>query len=305
MDLKNVMNQAGFKLSDEENINSFWYLKLENLFFVAGRKEDEEKEIIKVNLSFDEIERKGDLINLLDDTKTKNQICTYEISEASLTFNYNMEDFSTEFQTFLDNLKSILVKLEVKQSCIHCGEKENLSLYVNSSSPCILCNNCASQLMNQIEAMNNAKNNYLIGFFASLLGAIVGSAAWIFLGLIGWYASAAGYLIAFAAFWAYKKAGGKLTKTGVILNIICVVLGLIFAEYTGIVIALAKEFPEGNLLGYIIVTPTLFLIPEFLKHELISIGIGGLFAFLGCHQLIKQNLTAANNMTKLNLKKLA
>lgn len=305
MDLRNVMNLAGFKPSDEENDNAFWYLKLENLYFIAGRINSADTEIIKVNFSFEEMERKGDLINFLDDAKEKNMICSYEITEGILSFDYNLESFPSELASFMDGLKTILVKLEVKQECIHCAKTENLSLYVNSSSPCILCDECASSLENQIDAINNAKNKYLPGFIASLFGAIAGSVVWILIGIIGWYASAAGYIIAFAAFWAYRKAGGKLTKTGVIINIICVILGLLFAEYAGIVIALAREYPDGNLLGYMIVAPTLFFIPEFAKHEFISFGIGALFAFLGCNQLIRQNFTAAKNMTKLNLKKLA
>lgn len=304
MDYKKVMETAGFKVSDPEDKNNFMFIKQEDLYFISSRSNSSQEEVAQIFLSYDQIERKGDIINFLDDGKEKGQIQSYQINDDFLLFDYNLEQFSESLGTFMEQLCQVLKNLNVSNSCVHCKKTEKLHLYVNNSKPCILCEDCGIELTKKIDSVTNAKNNYLKGFFASLLGALVASVLWIVLGVIGWYASFAGYVIAFAAFWAYNKVGGKLTKQGVIINICTIIFALIFAEYVELVIQLAREIPGGTLFGYILLVPSLLFYPDVLKHELISIAIGALFSFLGCNQIIKSNLEAAKNMNNINVKKI-
>lgn len=192
----------------------------------------------------------------------------------------------------------------VTLKCVHCQSEENLAKYETPEGVSVLCDKCAAELINKMETFSNTKNGYVKGFFASLLGAIVGSVLWIVLGMVNFYASFAGYAIAFAAFWAYKKSGAKLNKTGVIINIICVVVGLLFAEYTGLIITIARAEPGYSFLEYFTYINSVLLLPQFLKHEIINIILGALFAFLGCHNIIKTNLITAKKMEAFWIKKI-
>lgn len=304
MDFNKVMQMAGFKQSNETEFSNFWFTKIENLYFAAKRLNDSENEVVQLSIVFAQVERKGDIINFLDDEKSLKHVSSYQINDDSLFIDYNLEEFSESLATFMDNLTKVLKNLGLSNCCVHCGNTENLHLHDNVGRPCVLCDDCSSKIISQINSEKNANTNYLKGFLFSLLGAIAGSFIWILLGAIGWISSFAGYAIAFAAFWAYSKAKGKLTKTGVIINIVTIVLSLLLAEIVGIIIQIYKEIPGLELFDYIVYLFYILRNFDFLKHELINLGIGALFAFLGCNQIIKSNLNAAKNMQNMSIVKL-
>lgn len=196
--------------------------------------------------------------------------------------------------------------IEINQlpKCVHCGSQENLGKYETPEGVSVLCEDCAAELSKKIENYKEQKNNFVLGFFASLLGAIVGSILWILLGMINFYASFAGYAIAFAAFWAYSKAGGKLTKAGVVINIVTVIMGILFAEYVGLFIAICRINPGYSYIEYASYINSILLLPEFLKSECINFVLGALFAFLGCHNIIRNNMTSAKKMENFWIKKI-
>lgn len=188
--------------------------------------------------------------------------------------------------------------------CVHCGSQENLGKYETPEGVSVLCADCAAELSKKIESYSEQKSNYVLGFFASLLGAVIGSSLWIVLGMVNFYASFAGYAIAFAAFWAYSKAGGKFTKAGVIINIVTVIMGILFAEYAGVLIAVIRTSPGNPFFSYFAFTNQLFTLPAFYKTEWVNFVLGLLFAFLGCHNIIRNNLTNAKKMENFWIKKI-
>lgn len=202
----------------------------------------------------------------------------------------------------MDEMEDLIINRMPK--CVHCGSEENLSTYSTPEGNSILCDECAEELQKKIDNYSQLDNNYIQGFFASLLGAIAGSVIWILLGFINVYASFAGYAIAAAAFWAYGKAGGKLNKVGVVLNIITVILGIIFAEYAGIALSVIRGNPGYSFIEYINAVNNILFIPEFLKHEAINLLLGGLFAFLGCQNIVRTNMATAKKMENFWLKKI-
>ena len=196
--------------------------------------------------------------------------------------------------------------IEINQlpKCVHCGTQDNLGKYETPEGVSLLCLDCAAELNKKVETYKEQKNHFVSGFFASLLGAIAGSVLWIALGMINFYASFAGYAIAFAAFWAYSKAGGKLTKAGVVINIVTVIVGILFAEYTGLVLAIWRANPGYSFIEYVAYINSILFLPEFLKSECINFVLGILFAFLGCHNIIRNNMTTAKKMENFWIKKI-
>ena len=168
----------------------------------------------------------------------------------------------------------------------------------------LLCESCGTNVIDQFEKDKLAKNNYIKGFLASLIGALIGSAIWIIIGALGFFASIAGLAISYCAFKGYEIAKGKLTRKGIILNVIAIVIAFLFAQYAVLFIQFMKEFENMDLLGFIILTPVIFSDLEFVKSLLPDIGLGILFAFLGTYRTIINNYKSAKNAENIKVEKI-
>lgn len=136
-------------------------------------------------------------------------------------------------------------------------------------------------------------NNYFPGILGSLVGALLGSVIWILIGLLNFYASIAGFAIAYASFHGYKVMKGKNTKIGVLINIAAILVAILFAEYIGVFIELTRQFPDLSFSRFLSATPILLKDNEFMVSVLPNLGLGLLFAALGCFRLIRGSLASA------------
>ena len=78
---------------------------------------------------------------------------------------------------------------------------------------------------------NLGENNYIQGAVGSLVGALLGSVIWFLIGMVGFYASIAGYAIAFCAFKGYQLMKGKLTRVAVVINIVAMLIAFLAINY--------------------------------------------------------------------------
>lgn len=112
------------------------------------------------------------------------------------------------------------------------------------------------------------RENVLLGIIGAVLGVLLGSALWVFLGRIGFIAGIAGYAIVFCGMKGYGLLGGHLSKGGIILCIILSFLAILAAEFVSLGITVHSELGEMYSLS---MTDSFRLLPELLKEsELIS-----------------------------------
>lgn len=116
-------------------------------------------------------------------------------------------------------------------ACFHCGSAEALSFAQLNDMPLSLCTDCQTRIE---EAMSRQEgdhaqlpNNYARGILGALLGALLGGAIWVGIGLLGYIAAIAGTAISFFAVKGYTLLGGKLNRTAVVL--ICLICVAVFA----------------------------------------------------------------------------
>ncbi len=299
MNEKNVekLNELSFK-----NIGINWIGKIDGVYFSIEDKQDSENELL-VSLNLAQNASKGKLLEYFDELQVNNKIVEYNLNKNKLEIIYVEQD-DDDVAGFLGMIVSKFKEIDGACTCDNCNNTENLSFYTNGYVASLLCETCGTNVMNQFEKEKAQDTNYIRGFFASLIGALIGSTVWIIIGVLGFVASIAGLAISYCAFKGYEIANGKFTRKGIILNIITIVLAFIFAQYAGLYIDFLKEYENLSLYKFIRVTPYLFSDFEFIKTVLPNFGLGILFAFLGTYRTIINKYKSAKNAENFKIEKL-
>lgn len=292
------LQDAGFKQFDSEYIG-----KVNNYFFSIKDNQASE-DLLYVTISIAPSESKNILFKYLDDLQKDNKIDDYELTKNEIKIAL-VEDSIYTIDIFLSNLSKVLEEIEAKNICNFCENTENIDLYVSSKVHSFLCQSCGEKLLTDLQEEKNIKPKYLLGFFASLVGALIGSVVWVVLGMLGFIASLAGYAIAYGAFYAYKKVNSKYTKLAIILNVVAIIIAFLFAQYSGIVFEVLREYKADGITfsDAILYTNYLFTNKEFIVALLPDFGFGILFAFLGSFRTIKDNYTSAKEEENFYIEK--
>lgn len=292
------LQDAGFKQFDSEYIG-----KVNNYFFSIKDNQASE-DLLYVTISIAPSESKNILFKYLDDLQKDNKIDDYELTKNEIKIAL-VEDSIYTIDIFLSALSKVLEEIEAKNICNFCENTENIDLYVSSKVHSFLCQSCGEKLLTDLQEEKNIKPKYLLGFFASLVGALIGSVVWVVLGMLGFIASLAGYAIAYGAFYAYKKVNSKYTKLAIILNVVAIIIAFLFAQYSGIVFEVLREYKADGITfsDAILYTNYLFTNKEFIVALLPDFGFGILFAFLGSFRTIKDNYTSAKEEENFYIEK--
>lgn len=122
----------------------------------------------------------------------------------------------------------------------------------------------SEQIDNLTVGMQPARENILLGVFGAVLGVLLGSVLWVFLGRIGFIAGIAGYAIVFCGMKGYELLGRHLSKGGIILCIILSFLAILASEFVSLGITVHSELGEMYSLS---ITDSFRLVPELLKES--------------------------------------
>lgn len=295
--IKEILKSLFFK-----DINDIWIGSIDGNHFIISQDKLKPKEIlVKVSCAIDgESEQ---LFQFLDKQKNENGIKTFNVEGDFLSLTYTLKDNSYDFETFLRELSKILTKLEAKDVCFLCSKRKETLTYKFKGQPTFLCSECVENTKANIEKVNNEPNNYLKGTLCCIIGALLGSFLWILIGYFNFYASVAGYFIAYCAFSGYNFGKGKATKIAAVINIIAIVFALLFAEYIGLFIGVRKEF-DIDFISFTKLFPTLFSNISFVKSLLPSLGFGFLFAGLGSYKIIMSIFATAKELSDSSLERI-
>lgn len=295
--MEKLLNRLFFK-----DINGIWTGSIgNNKFLIRQDKLTDQELALKTSCAVSG--SKGDLFSFLDEQKKMGRVKTFSMDEDLLSLTYSYGDSDFEFESFLKDLSALLTELESKDVCFSCSKTRETNTYKIKGVPTFLCSECAENFKMKMEKVNNEPNNYLTGTLCCIIGALLGSAAWILIGYFGFYASIAGYFIAYSAFYGYNFGKGKATKVGAIINIFAIIFALLFAEYIGLFLAVKKE-AGLDFLSFIKFSPVFFFDPEFIKSILPSLGLGFLFAGLGSYRIIKDMFIKANELSGISIERI-
>lgn len=297
------MKEVNIDLLEKLNFKQtiFSYLgKVKDYYFEIVEQEDA---ILAISFSYFQNDAKAKMFEYFDEIQKNGVIKQYEVNKDRITVFYN-ENSDETLEKFFDNLTLQFSSIEMKNKCFICDNTADLSFYTLGLKYSLLCKTCADSAIAKLQDSKNTKNNYLLGFLGSVLGALVGSVLWIIIGLLGFIASIAGAAISYCAFKGYSLFKGKLTKKGIVLNIVAIIIAFIFAQYIGLYFDFKEAIAGADFGLYLMFTPVLFSDSEFLLGLLPNLGLGILFIALGASTSISNNFKAAKNNEELKIEKI-
>lgn len=299
------MNEANYgflEWMNFKNVGDSWIGKRGGYYYKVLEGDNAEN-AMNVAFSVNSDATKAAIVETLDELQARKIVAGYTVEDAAFRIAFNGSDPQYTLVDFLDGLSGKLSEAGARNVCESCGSQSFVDFYTNGATSNLLCAGCFRGIEDRLRKEADAPNRYAIGFLCSLIGALIGSVAWIAIGAIGFYASIAGYAIAFAAFKGYSMGKGKNTPVGIALTVVSIVVALAFAQYVGLFIEFFKEYPELTVPAFVYATPALFSDPELLRALLPDIGLGLLFAVLGTYRTIKSNLQVASASERLTVEK--
>ena len=155
--------------------------------------------------------------------------------------------------------------------CELCGEmKETGAAYVAGNAIC-LCDECYDKATQNAAAYTanekNKKENLVGGVVGALIGSLLGAASIILLSQLGYVAAISGVIMAVCALKGYELLGGKLTKKGVIISGVIMIVMTYVGDRVDWAIMIARELETDVFYGY-------RLLPLLLSEEVIDMTTG-------------------------------
>ena len=104
-----------------------------------------------------------------------------------------------------------------------------------------------NEVMGSAPAEVKAPENVLLGLIGALVGAVLGGASIILLSQLGYIASISGFILAFCTLKGYELLGKRLSKKGIVLCVILMIVTPFVADWIDWAIFLMKDYPEYDL----------------------------------------------------------
>ena len=188
--------------------------------------------IVKINI--DKKTERSKINNLLDELKKEFR----GIKKAQVKKNYieiilhegNSKKVSEDIEKIVDRMIDFLEKEGTVSCCGFCGispeevEVRATQVIKNESEIHYLCENCHNEKLKELEKdkkeMASVKENYILGFLGSLLGASVGGILWVIIGVLGYIAAVSVIVILLGGILGYTLFTKKMGVIGSFLFIL-------------------------------------------------------------------------------------
>lgn len=130
----------------------------------------------------------------------------------------------------LSGLTAFLREKGFTPCCSICGKDEEVSGHRSEGAYYHLCGECEISMRQRIATMKPTKRENIIGgIIGALLGSLLGVVCIVLMSQLGYVAALSGAVMALGVLKGYELLGGKMTKKGVV---ICIVVMLIMT-YVG------------------------------------------------------------------------
>ena len=139
-------------------------------------------------------------------------------------------------------------------------------------------------------AVKENPENVVTGIVGALLGAAIGAAAIILLDLAGYMAAISGVILAVCAYKGYELLGGKLSKTGIIISTLLILVTPYVADRISWAIFIMNEFENY---GIAVTFAEAFSVVHELADEetyMSTLGMLYLFTALGAFSVVRKQL---------------
>lgn len=134
--------------------------------------------------------------------------------------------------------------------CSSCGKGGEVSNYRMMNAYFQLCEECEAGIRNNLAVVaqqeQQKRENIIGGVVGALLGSLGGVLCIVVLGQLGYVASLSGVVMAIGVLKGYEKLGGRLTKKGVIISVIIMLIMIYVGNQLDCAIMLYKLLAKGG-----------------------------------------------------------
>ncbi len=124
------------------------------------------------------------------------------------------------------------------------------------------------QFQTQAAPIIRKRENVAAGVVGALFGAVIGAAVIILLSRLGFVASVSGLILAICTLKGYELLGGELSKKGIIICLILIIITPYMADRLDWAILIKESYAEYDLtLG-----DAFSVVPDFVKEGIIEKG---------------------------------
>ena len=161
---------------------------------------------------------------------------------------------STVNNNLLHALEAVAVNLSrlgYENCCQVCGQTENVGTYFAYNCTARLCDSCHQTYIERNDAVKQEKSkkteNIVGGIIGALLGSLIGAAAIIIFSQLGYIAAISGVIMGVCALKGYELLGGKLSKAGIVISSIIMVIMVYLSFQLDLAIVLHNEYPAYGI----------------------------------------------------------
>lgn len=149
-----------------------------------------------------------------------------------------------------------IITMELKNGgyencCQLCGSTEENGTYYINDGAVYLCERCYQAYTvsadNAHRAHEAKTENIVGGTVGALLGSLIGAAAIILISQLGYVAAISGVIMGVCALKGYELLGGKLSKKGIIISCVIMILTVFLSYQLDSAIYLAAEYTEYSV----------------------------------------------------------
>ncbi|WP_394896125.1 hypothetical protein [Clostridium paraputrificum] len=208
--------------------------------------------------------------------------------------------FADEFLEILSKITHELSFNNLSSCCGLCGEVVSISPFAIDGTLVLCCDNCKNNVHADIaykqESIKDLPNNIPIGIIGGLLGSLIGVAAWMFVNYLGYISVLCAILLVFCCIGGYKKFGGRINISGVVITSVIIIIMVFLANYLSLGISLYSEFKDvgASLLDCLSDVPALLQVAEIKSAFLKDLGISYLFTVISAISIFSKTYKEDN-----------
>lgn len=151
----------------------------------------------------------------------------------------------------LEAVAANLSRLGYENCCQVCGQTDNVGTYFAYNCTARLCDSCHQTYIERNDAVKQEKSkkaeNIVGGIIGALLGSLIGAAAIILISQLGYIAAISGVIMGVCALKGYELLGGKLSKAGIIISSLIMIVMVFLSNQLDWAIILHNEYPAYGI----------------------------------------------------------
>ncbi len=192
---------------------------------------------------------------------------------------------------FIEQLTALIAELGYINACDKCDATENISLCLVDNELSYLCQHhfdLAKQTYYDTKgSVPPPKGSLPAGLLGAFIGCLVGVILIAILGAVGFMASIGGIVLAVGAIKGYELLGKNMSKVGLVLTIIMMIVMVYFAQMLSYSIYLAVEFSAPFDQIFLGLHNMVFSEPEIIASYYGELAMLYLFTLIGAIQPIR------------------